>query len=123
MLSHYLPRISRFFCLLMAALAVTACATFDLYKSKDGQEALPPVLSQDEVIRPYVNLGRIQVTIDLYISQSPDLHQWGYRALREEAARLGADAVMLPELSSRPAPHLVIPAQEYRATGVAIRFK
>lgn len=85
--------------------------------------SLPPILSQDELIRPYTTLGRIQVTLDQYIVPLPDVQEWGQRALREEAGRMGADAVTFPEISSRPAPHIVVPATEYRAAGVAIRFK
>lgn len=100
---------------------LSSCAT-TLYYEGDGKN-LPPVLSQDEIIRPYTSLGRIQIELDLYIAQIQELNDWGYRALQEEAVKMGADAVMFPEISSKPAPHLIIPAQTYRAVGVAIRFK
>lgn len=102
------------------ALGLSSCVTF---YQKGDVSSLPPILMQDEVIRPYTTLGRIKLSTDMYLSQTPDPQEWGKRVLREEAARMGADAVMLPEISSRPAPHLIIPANEYRATGVAIRFK
>lgn len=114
-------RLLRLLILLLFIFTLTSCAT-TLNYAGDGNN-LPPILSQDEVIRPYSSIGRIQISFDLYISKTPDLNEWGIRALREEAYKMGADAVILPELSSRPAPHLVIPAQEYRAVGVAIRFK
>ena len=54
---------------------------------------------------------------------TPDIREWGYTAIRNEAAKMGADAVVLPEVSGRSITYLVIPTTEYRATGVAIRFK
>lgn len=101
-------------------LGLSSCATF--YPKGDGSN-LPPILAQDEIIRPYTTLGRIRLSADMFIARSPDPQEWGRRALREQAARMGADAVMFPEISGRPAPHLVVPANEYSATGVAIRFK
>ena len=85
-----------------------------------------PILSQDELIRPYVKLGRIQVTREVYgtdYALTPDIRAWGLAALRFEAEKLGADAVMLPEVSGRSTTSGIIPSTEYRATGFAIKFK
>jgi len=101
-------------------ICISSCTTLS---HKGNGNNLPPILAQDEVIRPYTTLGRIKLSVDIYVAQSPEAEVWGERALREEGARMGADAIIFPEISSRPAPHLVIPANEYRATGVAIRFK
>jgi hypothetical protein len=88
---------------------------------------LPPLLTQDELIRPYIKLGRIQVSRDVYgiadYQTPPDIREWGLSAIREEAAKLGADAVILPEVTGHTTTFLIIPTTEYRATGVAIKFK
>ena len=90
---------------------------------------LPPVLAQDELLRPYSTLGRIAVIREVYFtdySLEPNLQEWGLHALRSEAAKMGADAVILPEISSRPITVVLFPAfpaSEYHARGVAIKFK
>lgn len=92
------------------------------------QDGLPPVLAQDELLRPYRTLGRIQVTRDVYFSEytlTPNLQEWGIKALREEARKMGADALILPEVTSRQKATILLPAfdaTEYRATGTAIKF-
>lgn len=85
-----------------------------------------PILSQDELIRPYVKLGRIQVTREVYgtdYSVSPDITAWGLAAVRQEAEKLGADAVMLPEVTGISTTTGLIPTTEFHATGFAIKFK
>lgn len=87
---------------------------------------LPPLLAQDELIRPYIRLGRIQVTRETYgsdYSMTPDIKAWGFNAVRQEASKMGADAVMLLEVDGRTTTYGVLPSTEYRATGVAIKFK
>jgi hypothetical protein len=59
----------------------------------------------------------------MYATEVPNLQEWGYRTLREEASKMQADAIILPEVTSRPTTYLIVPSNEYRATGVAIRFK
>ncbi|MFZ4857676.1 MAG: hypothetical protein ACOYL3_14885 [Desulfuromonadaceae bacterium] len=85
-----------------------------------------PILSQDELIRPYIKLGRIQVTREVYgtdYSVSADIAAWGLSAVRQEAVKLGADAVMLPEVTGHTTTSGIFPLTEYRATGFAIKFK
>ena len=85
-----------------------------------------PILSQDELIRPYIKLGRIQVTREAYDTEyplTPDILAWGLSAVRQEAAKLGADAVMLLEVTGRTTSSGIFPLTEYRATGFAIKFK
>ena len=85
-----------------------------------------PILSQDELIRPYIKLGRIQVTREVYgtdYAVSSDINAWGLAAVRQEALKLGADAVMLPEVTGRTTTSGIFPLTEYRATGFAIKFK
>src|SRR6185369_16364983 len=61
-----------------------------------------PILSQDELIRPYTKLGRIKVTREVYgtdYSRTSDINAWGLAAVRQEAEKMGADAIMLPEVT------------------------
>ena len=110
-------------CLLFLVLFGGSCSQFRAAPQKD----LPPILAQDELIRPYVKLGRIQVTREVYgivdYMLTPEIREWGYAAVREEAAKMGADAVITPEVTGRSITYLVLPSTEYRATGVAIKFK
>jgi hypothetical protein len=112
-------------CLLFLILSIGGCAS--LNAQFFGARELPPILSQDELIRPHTKIGRIQITREVYgivdPQMTPDIREWGYTAIRNEAAKMGADAVVLPEVSGRSITYLVIPTTEYRATGVAIRFK
>ena len=112
-------------CLLFMALSMGGCASLSAKFS--GERELPPILTQDELIRPHTKIGRIQITREVYgiidPLMTPDIREWGYTAIRNEAAKMGADAVVLPEVSGRSITYLVIPTTEYRATGVAIRFK
>lgn len=107
-------------------LSLTACSAIPL--SKAGGD-LPPVLTQDELLRPYVTLGTIQIVREVYFTDygwEPNLQQWGLDALRGEAAKMNADALILPEITSRAITIVVFPAfpaSEYRARGVAIKFK
>ena len=102
-------------------LLITACST--LPPTRD----LPPILAQDELIRSHVKLGRIQASRSVYgvadYQLTPDIRQWGLTAIREEAAKMGADAVILPEVTGHTTTYLVMPTTEYRATGIAIKFK
>lgn len=102
-------------------LILSGCATSMVYT--DNANSIVPILSQDELIKPYTKLGKINISVDLFLSPFPDVKEWGERALKDECEKLGCDAVIFPEISSRPAPHLIIPANEYRATGIAIKFK
>lgn len=86
----------------------------------------PPILSQDELIRPYIKIGRIQVTREVYITDysiPPDIRTWSFSAVRQEAGKLGADAVILPEVTERRTTNGIFPMTEYIATGFAIKFK
>ncbi len=113
-------------CLLSLALLISGCATLGT-GAAPGARDLPPILSQDELIRPYVKVGRIQITRDVYgivdNLMTPEIREWGYTAIRTEAARMGADAVILPEVTGRSITYLVVPSTEYQATGIAIKFK
>ena len=112
--------------MVLLMILITGCAALPIPSGSGGN--LPPVMSADELRQPYNKIGRIQVTRKVYFSDyavSPNLHEWATQALREEAGKLNADAVILPEVTSRQIDIVVFPAfpaTEYRATGVAIKF-
>ncbi len=115
----------RLFFLLLMVLILGGCAAIPIAGISGN---LPPVISMDELKQPYNKIGRIQVKRKVYFTDyaiPPQLHEWATQALREEAGKLNADAVILPEISSRQIDITVFPsfpATEYRATGVAIKF-
>lgn len=118
--------IGKMMIILMMTLLVTGCAFF---AAKEPEKELPVVLTQDEILRPYAQLGRIQITKNVYLTDQTlksSMQEWGLQALREEARKLGADALMLPDISSREQALYIfpgLPVYEWRATGIAIRFK
>ena len=87
---------------------------------------LPPILTQDELLRPYQKMGVIEVERERYGSPedlSPADYNWGYQALREEAAKMGADAVIFPEVKAEQESYLLFPSSEMKAKGIAIKFR
>ncbi|MDD2852876.1 MAG: hypothetical protein PHY09_13380 [Desulfuromonadaceae bacterium] len=103
-------------------LLVGSCSTTRHSTPDDGL----PILTKDELIRPYVKLGRIQVTREVFVTDytvSSDITAWGFAAVRNEAQKMGADAVILLEVTGHSITTGVIPSTEYRATGFAIKFK
>lgn len=112
---------------LILVIALAACTAIPV--SKRESPDLPPVLAQDELLRSYTKIGRIQIVREVYFHDyalDPNLQAWGLRALREEASKMGADAVIFPEVSSRQLTIVAFPAfpaTEYRAAGTAIKFK
>lgn len=111
-----------FILLLMFSTLLNSCST----TSQNSRNDTLPILSQDELIRPYIKLGRIQVIRETYgsdYSLSPDIKAWGLAALRQEADKMGADAITLPEVTGRTTTYGIIPSTEYLATGFAIKFK
>jgi len=110
---------------LVMALFFAGCAGVDS-NTRDDSADLPPILTQDEVVRPYNKLGRIQITREVFTTDalgSTDVYDWGTAALRREAAKMGADAVIFPEVNGARTTSGVIPSTEFRATGIAIKFK
>ncbi len=106
----------------MLLLLLASCATTKQTSQDDGL----PVLSQDELLRPYTKLGRIKVTREIFVTDylfSPDIKAWGLAAVRHEAEKMGADAIMLLEVTGRTTNYGIIPSTEYQATGFAIKFK
>ena len=112
--------------LLLLLVLLAGCSAIPMSKRSTD---LPPVLAQDELLRPYVKIGRIQIVREVYFTDywlEPNLQEWGLKTLREEAQKLGADGLILPEITSRAVTIVAFPAYpatEYRASGVAIKFK
>lgn len=109
--------------LIILLLSTLLCSCITINHTPHNDEL--PILSQDELIRPYTKLGRIQVTRETYWSEyplSPDIKAWGLAALRQEAEKMGADAVILPEVTEHTTTYGIIPSTELRATGFAIKF-
>jgi hypothetical protein len=107
--------------LVCAVLFAAGCATTATHKQE-----LPPLLAQDELLRPYQKVGTIEVRRERYGSPldiTPDDYNWAYQALREEAARIGADAVILPEVNVEEESYLFFPISEMKAKGIAIKFR
>jgi hypothetical protein len=110
---------------LVVTLLLAGCAGVDS-NTRDDSSAFPPILTQDEVVRPYTRLGRIQITREVFTTDAlvkTDVYDWGTAALRREAAKMGADAIIFPEVSGENVKSGLLPSTEFRATGVAIKFK
>lgn len=114
------------FLLVIMLASLAGCAAVPAFNTGTGN--LPPVMELHELQQPYHRVGRIQVTRTVYVNDyalTPYLQEWGLDALRLEAYKMNADAVILPEISSRETSIFIFPAfpaTEYRATGVAIKF-
>ena len=121
-----MANLKRFGLLTLVMMPLLAgCAGVDS-NTRDDSSNLPPILAQDELMRPYVKLGRIQITREVFTTDalvSTDVYDWGTAALRREAAKMGADAVIFPEVNGNHITSGVIPTTEFRATGMAIKFK
>ncbi|MDR3579270.1 MAG: hypothetical protein P4L44_04825 [Oryzomonas sp.] len=110
---------------LVMTLLLVGCAGVDS-NTRDDSSGLPPIMTQDELVRPYIKLGRIQVTREVFTTDAlikTDVYDWGTAALRREAAKMGADAVIFPEVNGDKITNGLLPSTEFRATGVAIKFK
>ncbi len=110
---------------LVMTLLLAGCAGVDS-NTRNDSSGLPPILTQDELVRPYISLGRIQITREVFTTDAlikTDVYDWGTAALRREAAKMGADAVIFPEVSGDKTTTGLLPSTEFRATGVAIKFK
>jgi hypothetical protein len=111
-------------CIVSVVYTAMLCSCSIFRQNTTGDNV--PILAQDELIRPYIKLGRIQVTREVYgsdYSLSADIKAWGLAAVRQEAEKMGADAIILPEVTGHTTTYGIIPSTEYRATGFAIKFK
>jgi hypothetical protein len=110
--------------MLLLAGAVFSTCSCSMMQTRRGE--LPPLLGQDELLRPYHSVGAIEVTRERYgdpTDLTPADYSWAYQALREEAAKIGADAVILPEVRVERDIYIVVPVSEMKAKGVAIKFQ
>ncbi|TSK05817.1 MAG: hypothetical protein FPO08_13365 [Geobacter sp.] len=107
--------------LLLLCLVLTAgCAR--VVFTGDG----PPILSEEEVTRPYQKVGTIEVhrTRDFTAEAlTPADYNWAYDALRAEAGKIGADAVISPEVKVETETFIIFPRSEMTARGTAIKFR
>lgn len=107
-----------------SALLTASCATLSPNTATDPNR-LPPILAQDEIIQPYTKLGTVEVSRER-LGHIDDLKnesdEWAYDALGAEAAKMGADAVILPEVRAEKGTYLFIPSTSIKAKGIAIRF-
>jgi hypothetical protein len=107
--------------LVVLCFVLTACSLFT-----NQVRSLPPILTQEQLERPYVKVGVVHVSRERYGSVedlSPADYDWANQALREEAQRIGADAIIFPELRVDTASYLIFPASEISATATAIKFR
>ncbi len=108
------------FCL-VTALLLAGCAGAGRY----GRE-LPPIFTQEQLSRPYVKIGQVVVTRERYGAPEdlgPADYEWANQALRAEAAKIDADAIIFPEVKVQSSTYLFFPSSEISAQATAIRFR
>jgi len=107
--------------LALCVLLSSGCGTLS-----SQSRMLPPILQLDQLQQSYVRIGTVQVSRDRYGS-SVDLtandFDWAHNALREEANKLGADAIIAPEVRVETISVLLFPAAEIIARATAIKFR
>lgn len=108
-------------CAIVFVALLSGCAT-----TNSGGRELPPLLAQDELLRPYVKMAVVEVNReqfgDVYELKTED-YDWAYQALREEAATIGADAVILPEIKVEATSYIFFPSSNVNGRGTAIKFR
>ncbi|GFO65411.1 hypothetical protein M1B72_16765 [Geomonas paludis] len=115
-LKHF-PPLLLLLCLMLSAVGCTKVVL---------RRDAPPVLAQDEVLRPYKKVGTIEVHRVRYGDKedlTPADYSWANDALRAEAAKIGADAVILPEVKVEMDTYIFFPKSEITARGTAIKFR
>jgi len=108
--------------LLLLCLMLSAGGCTKVVFRKDA----PPILTQDELLRPYKKVGTIEVHRVRYGEKedlTPADYSWANDALRAEAAKIGADAVILPEVKVEMDTYIFFPRSEMTARGTAIKFR
>ena len=107
--------------LILGILVTCGCATVSAVIGD-----APPILAQEELLRPYDRVSSIEVRRVRYGSPedlTPEDYGWAHDALRAEAAKMGADAVIFPEVTVELHRYVFFPRSEMKATGTAIRFR
>lgn len=108
------------------AVAVAIAGLSGCAVTKHVPLSLPPIMTQDELQRPYVKLGALEYSrsrIGSVEGLTTQDYEWAYGELREGARRLGADAVILPEVRVEQSTYLLFPSGEIKAKGIAIQFR
>jgi hypothetical protein len=102
-------------------MSLAGCATILPYPQPQ-----PPVLAQDEVKKPYIKIGVVECSKESFGSidaLAPADYDWAYGELREAARRIGADAIITPELRVEQDTFILFPTSTIKAKGIAIRFR
>ena len=108
------------FMVLWIAFSLMACAGLQ------QSSALPVVVKAEDLVgRGYERIGHVQVAKERYGVDvlSADDYGWAHVALQEEARKIGADAILQPELTINSQSLLLVPITEIRARATAIRFR
>ncbi|RNC73177.1 MAG: hypothetical protein ED859_00270 [Desulfuromonadales bacterium] len=108
--------------LVFATLMTAACATMQPTTERN----LPPVLAQDEIFRPYIKLGVVEVSCERAGHPNDimaEANDWAQDALGAEAAKLGADAIIQPEIRVEKGKYFLFPVTDIKAKATAIRFR
>ncbi|WP_152609988.1 hypothetical protein [Geobacter sp. OR-1] len=105
----------------LLVLPLSGCATV-----RPLSELYPPIMDQDELSRPYVKIAVIECSSERMGNMeaiSRQDYDWAHNELRERAYRLGADAVVLPEVRIERDTFLFFPSSLIKVKGVAIKFR
>lgn len=108
-----------------AAALLAACATIPQMADETDRD-LPPILAQDEIFRPYVKIGTVEVNLKRYGSIEElqrEAEEWAHDALSLEASKIGADAVILPEVRIEKETYIIFPVIYVKGKGTAVKFQ
>ncbi|ANA40788.1 hypothetical protein A2G06_11430 [Geobacter anodireducens] len=108
-----------------AAALLAACATTPQIADEADRD-LPPILAQDEIFRPYVKIGTVEVNLKRYgrIEElQQEAEEWARDALSIEASKIGADAVILPEVRIEKNTYIIFPVMYVKGKGTAVKFQ
>ena len=107
--------------LALAVLVAAGCVTV-----RSAPDALPAILENDEVPRPFTRIAVIEVTSDRFGNVEGVTrrdYEWAHRELQERALTLGADAVIPDGITIERDTFLLFPSSRIRARGVAVRLR
>lgn len=99
---------------------LTACVT------TSPSSSLPAIVRVEELSgRGYERIGTVQLSRERLGAEvlNVDDYAWAQTALQEEAQKMGADAILPPELTISAQSFLLIPFTEIKARATAIRFR
>ena len=87
---------------------------------------MPVVVRADDLAgRGYERIGTVQLSRERFGVEvlNADDYNWAHAALQAEAGKIGADAILQPELTINEHSFLFIPFTEIKARATAIRFR